>query len=74
MERYFAMKEKSKSTIGKDGWLHTGDIGAWFENGTLWIIDRANNIFKTSLGEYVQPDKIERALCTSYVDPLWWYL
>lgn len=63
MKRYYHNPEKTAQTIDGEGWLHTGDVGAWLENGTLSIIDRANNIFKTSVGEYVQPDKIERAVC-----------
>jgi len=63
MRGYFSLPEKTAQTVDKDGWLHTGDVGAWLTDGTLCIIDRANNIFKTSLGEYIQPDKIERAIC-----------
>jgi long-chain acyl-CoA synthetase len=62
MSGYFAMPDKTRATLGEDGWLRTGDVGAWLPNGTLTILDRANNIFKLSQGEYVHPDKVERAL------------
>ena len=37
---YFKNGEKTKEAIDENGWLHTGDIGAWHKNGTLKIIDR----------------------------------
>jgi len=62
MDRYFGMKEKTDAVIDADGWFRTGDVGAWLPDGTLTILDRANNIFKVAQGEYVCPDKIERAI------------
>ena len=39
----------------------TGDIGTFQPDGTLLLVDRANNIFKLSQGEFIIADKIESA-------------
>lgn len=46
-----------------DGWYHTGDIGKLTELGNLLMIDRLNDIFKTSGGKFISPQKIELLLC-----------
>ncbi len=42
-----------------DGWLCTGDIGRWTEDGFLQIIDRKKDILVTAGGKNVPPANIE---------------
>jgi len=46
-----------------DGWYHSGDLGKFTEAGNLLMLDRINDIFKTSGGKFVSPQKVELLLC-----------
>merc|ERR1711964_843284 len=46
-------------------WLSTGDIGRINPNGTLSIIGRTKEIFKTKHGEYIAPRKVEASYLQS---------
>jgi len=64
MQGYYKNKVETAETI-KDGWLHTGDIGAFDEDGFLMITDRKKHLFKTSTGKYIAPNPIENLFLTS---------
>merc|ERR1711937_792733 len=55
-------KKTADDFFVEDGWswFKTGDIGSWTERGCLKIVDRRKNMFKTSLGEYVPVEEVEK--------------
>ena len=58
MKGYWNATDLTAKTI-IDGWLHTGDIGGWDENGLLQIQDRKRDFIKTSGSEMISPQSIE---------------
>ena len=58
---YFKNLALTRETIDEHGWLRTGDVGCLTEQNKLKIVDRVKNIFKLSQGEYIVPEKLERA-------------
>ncbi len=58
---YINKPERTAEAI-RDGWLHTGDIGAMTPEGRLKITDRKSDIIVTSGGMKVTPSEIENRL------------
>lgn len=52
----------TSTTLSRDGWLSTGDIGAVDQTGELAIVDRKKAIIITSGGKNISPSEIENAL------------
>lgn len=58
---YFKDPQLTAETI-RDGWLHTGDIGEFQEDGHLRILDRKKDIIITAGGKNITPQYIENLL------------
>jgi long-chain acyl-CoA synthetase len=64
MKGYYNDREATERAI-TNGWLHTGDIATIREDGCVRIVDRKNELFKTSGGKFIAPARIESALLRS---------
>ncbi|MEE4264490.1 MAG: AMP-binding protein [Desulfobacteraceae bacterium] len=63
---YYKNPDLTSETV-KDGWLHTGDVGA-LEDGHLKIMDRKKDIIITAGGKNITPAFIENKLkFSSYI-------
>lgn len=67
MKGYWNRPEDTARVLSSDGWLSTGDVGEFNEEGLLKIRGRIKEIIVTSTGEKVPPVDLELALET---DPL----
>ena len=65
MRGYRNLPEKTTEALDADGWLHTGDVGAFDAAGYLKIVDRIKEIIISAAGKNMSPANIEAELKTS---------
>jgi long-chain acyl-CoA synthetase len=61
---YLDDPERTAAALDADGWLHTGDIGEFDDDGYLKIVDRKKELIITGGGKNVSPANIEAVLKT----------
>lgn len=62
---YYRLPQATSHTFGQDGWLYSGDLGAWDEHGNLKIVGRKKEIIITSSGKNVAPATLETSLSSN---------
>jgi len=62
MQGYWNNPEATAEVL-RDGWVHTGDIGHFDDDGHLVITDRKKDIIVNSGGDNVAPQRVEGAIC-----------
>jgi long-chain acyl-CoA synthetase len=62
MPGYRNLPEKNAETYTEDGWLRTGDIGEFDEDGYLRIVDRKKELIINAAGKNMSPANIESNL------------
>jgi long-subunit acyl-CoA synthetase (AMP-forming) len=65
MHGYRNLPEKTAEAFTDDGWLRTGDIGEFDEDGYLSIVDRKKELIISAAGKNMSPANIEATLKSS---------
>ena len=63
MKGYYKMPNATKETIDEDGWLHSGDLASYDENGNYRITGRLKDMIIRG-GENIYPKEIEEFIYT----------
>jgi acyl-CoA synthetase (AMP-forming)/AMP-acid ligase II len=63
MRGYRDLPQATAATIDTDGWLHTGDLCYFDEDGYLYVVDRLKELIKYK-GYQVAPAELEHLLLT----------
>jgi acyl-CoA synthetase (AMP-forming)/AMP-acid ligase II len=63
MTGYYKDEEKTASTIDKDGWVHTSDMGYCDEDRYFYLAGRSSDLIKRG-GEFISPEELENVIVT----------
>lgn len=55
---YFNRPDATRDVFTDDGWLHTGDVGFWREDGNITLVSRLSEMYKSG-GYNIYPREIE---------------
>uniref|UniRef100_A0A8D8XRH3 Luciferin 4-monooxygenase n=1 Tax=Cacopsylla melanoneura TaxID=428564 RepID=A0A8D8XRH3_9HEMI len=58
---YLKNEKATKETVDSEGWLHTGDVAYYDEDGYFYIVDRTKELIKVK-GNQVSPTELENIL------------
>ncbi|KAH3679865.1 hypothetical protein WICMUC_000608 [Wickerhamomyces mucosus] len=74
---YFKDPIKTAESYDEEGFFLTGDIVSIKDDGSIKIVDRCKNFFKTSQAEFISPEKIENEylgkLGGDWINQIWVY-
>ena len=65
MKGYYKNQDATNEVLTQDGWLLTGDIGYFDEEGYLYITGRKKYVIVTKGGKNIFPEEIEEKLTRS---------
>ena len=59
--KYLNRPDATRDVYTEEGWLHTGDLAYWRDNGTITLVGRLSEMFKSG-GYNVYPREVEDVL------------
>ena len=59
---YYGSPEQTATTFNEEGWLLTGDVGEFSDDGQLRIVDRKKDLIINAYGKNIAPSEIENKL------------
>ena len=64
MREYYKAPKDTEDTFTEDGWLLTGDLGVFDDDGYLYIKGRLKNVIIGPSGENIYPEEVESVINT----------